>query len=176
MKKKERNDLHKEDIDAFADKPITIPESVDMEKPFNRHLLGQMDKAWDASVMSQVIAIEQTTGTWTPVPGETPEIRAKHVAKVIGVYESPYYEYGVPADVTARQYIIQVAFPSANVEDQLPMMLTALVGNISMVPNFKLLDIRLPKATLDQYTGPGSGQTDGGPHWVSRRGGHSSIT
>ena len=34
------------------------------------------------------------------------------------------------------------------------MMLTAVIGNISMVPNFKLLDLRIPKATLDQYNGP----------------------
>ena len=160
MKKKKDSICFKKDFDDFADKPITIPESIDMENNLIATYWVQMDKAWDASVMSQVIAIEQTTGTWTPVPGETPEIRAKHVAKVIGVYESPYYEYGVPADVTNRQYIIQLAFPAANVEDQLPMMLTALVGNISLVPNFKLLDIRFPKATLDQYNGPRFG-TDG---------------
>ena len=154
MKKKKEPICVKKDFDAFADKPITIPESIDMENHLIATYWAQMDKAWDASVMSQVIAIEQTTGTWTPVPGETPEIRAKHVAKVMGVYEAPYYEYGVPADVTARQYVIQVAFPAANVEDQLPMMLTALVGNISLVPNLKLLDIRLPKATLDQFNGP----------------------
>lgn len=40
------------------------------------------------------------------------------------------------------------------------MMLTATIGNISMVPNFKLLDLRIPKATLDQYNGPKFG-TDG---------------
>ena len=154
MKKKKEPICIKKDFDAFADKPITIPESIDMENHLIATYWVQLDKAWDASVMSQVIAIEQTTGTWTPVPGETPEIRAKHVAKVMGVYEAPFYEYGVPADVTQRQYIIQVAFPSANVEDQLPMMLTALVGNISLVPNLKLLDIRLPKATLDQFNGP----------------------
>jgi 2,3-diketo-5-methylthiopentyl-1-phosphate enolase len=154
MKKKKEPICVKKDFDAFADKPITIPESIDMENHLIATYWAQMDKAWDASVMSQVIAIEQTTGTWTPVPGETPEIRAKHVAKVIGVYEAPFYEYGVPADVTNRQYIIQVAFPAANVEDQLPMMLTALVGNISLVPNLKLLDIRFPQTTLDQFNGP----------------------
>lgn len=141
-------------IDAFADKPICTPESIDMENHVVATYWIQADKGMDMSVIGQVLAIEQTTGTWTPVPGETPEIRAKHVAKVIGVYEAPYYEYGVPAEVTNRQYIMQIAFPSANVEDQLPMMLTAVIGNISMVPNFKLLDIRLPKATLDQYQGP----------------------
>lgn len=154
MKKTKNPVCIKEDMDAFADKPITIPENIDMENHLIATYWVQMDKAMDMSVMSQVIAIEQTTGTWTPVPGETPEIRAKHVAKVMGVYEAPYYEYGVPADVSTRQYIIQVAFPAANVEDQLPMMLTALIGNISLVPNLKLLDVRLPKATLDQYNGP----------------------
>ncbi len=148
------------EIDAFAAKPITIPESIDMESHVIATYWIQADRVMDMSVIGQVLAIEQTTGTWTPVPGETPEIRAKHVAKVIGVYEAPYYEYGVPADVTERQYIIQIAFPAANVEDQLPMMLTAVIGNISMVPNFKLLDLRIPRATLDQYNGPKFG-TDG---------------
>ena len=37
------------------------------------------------------------------------------------------------------------------------MMLTATMGNISLVPNFKLLDLRMPKTTLDQYQGPAFG-------------------
>jgi 2,3-diketo-5-methylthiopentyl-1-phosphate enolase len=117
----------------------------------------QADKNMDMALMGQILAIEQTTGTWVPVPGETPEVRAKHVAKVIGVYEAPSYEYGLPEDIKSRQYIIQIAFPSANVEDQLPMLLTATIGNISMVPNFKLLDLRMPRTTLDQYQGPSFG-------------------
>ena len=140
--------------DAFADKPIAIPESIDMEKHLIATYWLKGDKSYDAATVGQILAIEQTTGTWTPVPGETPEIRAAHVAKVIGVYEAPYHEYGLPADVTERQYILQLAFPSVNVDDQFPMILTAVIGNISMVPNFKLLDIRFPKATLDQYNGP----------------------
>jgi 2,3-diketo-5-methylthiopentyl-1-phosphate enolase len=141
-------------MENYADKPIGLPENIDMEDHVVATYWIQADKGWDMSVMGQVLAVEQTTGTWVPVPGETPEIRCKHVAKVIGVYEAPSYEFAVPADVTTRQYIMQIAFPAANVEDQLPMMLTAVIGNISMVPNFKLLDLRLPKATLDQYNGP----------------------
>jgi 2,3-diketo-5-methylthiopentyl-1-phosphate enolase len=141
-------------MDAFADKPIALPEGIDMEDHIVATYWIESDRTMDMTLMGQILAIEQTTGTWVPVPGETPEIRAKHVAKVIGVYEAPFYEYGVPEDVKRRQYILQVAFPSANVEDQLPMMLTATIGNISLVPNFKLLDLRLPKATLAQYNGP----------------------
>jgi 2,3-diketo-5-methylthiopentyl-1-phosphate enolase len=160
MKKKKDIEVLKKQIGPYADKPVALPEGIDMEEHVIATYWIQADKAWDMAVLGQVLAIEQTTGTWVPVPGETPEVRAGHVAKVIGVYEAPYYEYAVPAEITNRQYILQIAFPAANVEDQLPMMLTAVIGNISMVPNFKLLDIRFPKATLDQYNGPRFG-TDG---------------
>src|SRR4030042_575297 len=128
----------KKKIGPYDDKPIAIPEGIDMENHIIATYWIQADKAWDMAVLGQVLAIEQTTGPWVPVPGETPEIRCGHVAKVIGVYEAPYYEYGLPPEVQNRQYIIQIAFPSVNIEDQLPMMLTAVIGNISMVPNFKL--------------------------------------
>lgn len=141
-------------LDVFADKPIAIPESIDMENNLIATYWIEAGPVIDMAVIGQFLCIEQTTGTWTPVPGETPEIRAGHVAKVIGVYEAPYYEHSVPSDVAKRQFIIQLAFPAVNVEDQLPMVLTAIIGNISLVPNFKLLDIRFPKATLEQYQGP----------------------
>ena len=160
MKKNKSPQVSKKAIGPFDDKPIALPEGIDMEDHVIATYWIQVDKAWDMSVLGQILAIEQTTGTWVPVPGETPEIRAGHVAKVIGVYEAPSYEYALPPEVTTRQYILQIAFPAANVEDQLPMMLTAVIGNISMVPNFKLLDLRIPKVTLEQYKGPQFG-TDG---------------
>ncbi|MDD3249409.1 MAG: RuBisCO large subunit C-terminal-like domain-containing protein [Smithellaceae bacterium] len=160
MKTKKNSTVSKAKIGPFDDKPIALPEGIDMEKHVVATYWIKADKGWDMAVMGQVLAIEQTTGTWLPVPGETPEVRAGHVAKVIGVFEVPYYEHALPADVTERQYVLQIAFPAANIEDQLPMMLTAVIGNISMVPNFKLLDLRLPKATLNQFNGPKFG-TDG---------------
>ncbi len=81
-------------MDAFADKPIALPEGIDMENHVIATYWIEADRTMDMALMGQILAIEQTTGTWVPVPGETPEVRAKHVAKVIGVYEAPYYEYG----------------------------------------------------------------------------------
>jgi len=52
----------------------------------------------DARDVAHAAAIEQSTGTWTMVPGETVEVRKRHVAKVIGIYEVPYYEYSKPSD------------------------------------------------------------------------------
>jgi 2,3-diketo-5-methylthiopentyl-1-phosphate enolase len=141
-------------MDQFAGRPHALPEGIDMERYLIATYYLKASKDMDMLLMSDVLGIEQTTGTWTPVPGETPEVRAKHVAKTIGIYEVPYYEYDIPAAVEERQYVIQLAFPAANVEDQFPMILTACIGNISMAPNLKLLDLRLPKATLDRYQGP----------------------
>ncbi|MFH1136100.1 MAG: RuBisCO large subunit C-terminal-like domain-containing protein [Pseudomonadota bacterium] len=137
--------------------PIALPEGIDMERHIIATYYIAMPAAVDMFQMGQVLAVEQTTGTWTPVPGETPEVRAKHVAKVIGVFETPSYEHGLPEGLRERQYILQVAFPAANVQDQFPMILTATIGNISMAPNLKLLDLRMPKAVLDLYQGPRHG-------------------
>ena len=46
------------------------------------------------------LAIEQTCGTWLKVPGETPEVRERAIGRVVGVYEAPSYQIGIPADAT----------------------------------------------------------------------------
>lgn len=104
--------------------------------------------------LGPVLAVEQSTGTWLPVPGETAEVREKHVTRVIGVYETPDYEWEIRADVEERSYVIQVAFPTINIESQIPMLLTAIVGNISMVGKLKLLDVRLPRSFVEAFGGP----------------------
>jgi 2,3-diketo-5-methylthiopentyl-1-phosphate enolase len=104
--------------------------------------------------LSLALAIEQSTGTWVAVPGETPEVRCQHVAKVIGVYEVPDYEFEVPQGVETRDYIVQIAFPEVNIGEQIPMLLTAVVGNISMGGKIKLLDVRFPEKYVAGFGGP----------------------
>jgi len=134
--------------------PYALPEGIDFEKHVIATYYVEFPKELDVVALAPVIAIEQSTGTWTPVPGETPEVRAKHVAKVINVFEAPYYEYMVPDDVKNRQWIVQIAFPASNIENQIPMLLTACLGNISMAGRLKLLELRMPKAILAGYQGP----------------------
>ncbi|MDD5748327.1 MAG: RuBisCO large subunit C-terminal-like domain-containing protein [Actinomycetota bacterium] len=144
----------KDTLEPYAAEPVALPEGVD----FETNVIGTYYTAWpkqiDVAEIAPVLAIEQSTGTWTPVPGETPEVRAKHVAKVIGVYEAPDFEYQVPDEVIERKYIVQIAFPAANIESQIPMLLTACVGNISMSGKLKLIDLRMPRALLDGFQGP----------------------
>jgi 2,3-diketo-5-methylthiopentyl-1-phosphate enolase len=139
----------------FETQTFELPDGIDPEEHvIATYYLGMKAGILDVLTYSSVIAIEQSTGTWTPVPEETPEVRKKYVAKVIGMYEVPYYEDEVPNDVKERAYIIQIAYKKANFGNQIPMMLTTVIGNISMMPKLKLLDLRFPKSYLAGFQGP----------------------
>jgi 2,3-diketo-5-methylthiopentyl-1-phosphate enolase len=134
--------------------PLALPDGVD----YDEYLIGTYLASFPASVpiprLAPALAIEQSTGTWVPVPGETPEMRARHVAKVTGVYEIPDLEYTVPPGLETRNYIIQIAFPQVNIGSQIPMLLTTVVGNISMGGRIKVLDIRFPRKFVAGFQGP----------------------
>ncbi|HHY16479.1 MAG TPA: ribulose 1,5-bisphosphate carboxylase [Firmicutes bacterium] len=100
------------------------------------------------------IAVEQTTGTWVPVPEETPEMRERHVAKVMGIYEVPGHEFEVPKDLEIREFVFQLAYPAVNFGPQIPMLLSTVIGNISMSGKLKLLDLQFPKSFLESFQGP----------------------
>ena len=94
-------------------RPNCLAESIDYENNIIASYIVKMPNKMDSFYMSQAICIEQSTGTFVPVPAETPETRRKHVAKVIGVYGLPDYEYdgAQPKEEKMRMYFIQVAFP-----------------------------------------------------------------
>ncbi len=102
----------------------------------------------------QAICFEQSTGTWTPVPEETEQVRAQSVAKLVNVWEVPHFEDKVPEGVGDRTFVATVAFPAENIHGQFPQMLTAVYGNISMSGRLKVLDVRLPRSFVSQYPGP----------------------
>ena len=134
--------------------PLALPDGVD----YDEYLIGTYLASFPASVpiprLAPALAIEQSTGTWVPVPGETPEVRCRHVAKVIGVYEVPDFEFSVPSEAGTRNYVIQIAFPEVNIGSQIPMLLTTVVGNISMGGQIKVLDIRFPQRFVEGFQGP----------------------
>ena len=139
-----------EDLEAL---PIALPESIDMDEYITATYVIQYPNKIDMREMGQAIAIEQSTGTWTPIPGETPELRKRHVAKMIGLWEIPYYEWSLPVE-GERKYVMQVAFPIINYTPQIPMMLASVMGNISMFGKLKLVDLRLPKKFVAGFLGP----------------------
>jgi 2,3-diketo-5-methylthiopentyl-1-phosphate enolase len=140
----------KVDIESL---PIALPDGVDYDDYLIATYLVSYPKAISVPKLAPALAIEQSTGTWVLVPGETPEVRRCHVAKVIGVYEVPDYEWMVPFEVEQRHYIIQVAFPEVNFGSQIPMLLTTVVGNISMGGKIKVLDIRFSEKYVSGFKG-----------------------
>lgn len=108
----------------------------------------------DINKLAAAIADEQTTGTWVAVPEETREIKEKFGGKVVSIYEVPDYELELPADLPFRRFIVQVAFPPVNFDPQIPMMLTAVIGNIANAGRLKLLDLAFPRSYAKGFPGP----------------------
>jgi 2,3-diketo-5-methylthiopentyl-1-phosphate enolase len=134
--------------------PIALPDGVDYDDYVIGTYLVSYPAALPIPIIAPMLAVEQSTGTWLPVPGETPEVRCQHIAKVIGVYEMPDYESTVPPNLQNRQWFVQVAYPEVNIGEQIPMLLTTVVGNISMGGEIKLVDIRFPEKYVAGFKGP----------------------
>ena len=134
-------------------KIFTIAEEV-VREDYVVGLYYMETKTEDILKRVEAIALEQSTGTWVSVPEETEEIREKCVAKVIGVYDIPNYEDAIPEDIKERKVFFLLAFPAANLNGQIPQLLTALYGNISMAGKIKLLDVFFPPSFVKNYKGP----------------------
>jgi 2,3-diketo-5-methylthiopentyl-1-phosphate enolase len=109
----------------------------------------------DLVAKSAAIAIEQSSGSWFAVPGETEEVRARSAAKIVGIYSVPNYELiaQVPKD-QPRAFVLRAAFPWINFYDNIPLLLSSVIGNISSMPNLKLVDLEFPSSYLAQFKGP----------------------
>ena len=140
----------------YLDTPEAIGlDGIDLEKYIIASYIIKRPKGQNVNYLSRFAAIEQSTGTWIRVPAETAEVRKHHVARVLGVYEIPMYEYGIPKDVKERTYFVQIGFPIVNGKGMgIPMLLTSVIGNISITHGLKLVDLAFPKAWLEDFKGP----------------------
>lgn len=109
----------------------------------------------DLVAKSAALAIEQSSGSWFAVPGETEEVRAMSAAKIIGIYSVPNYELiaQLPKD-QPRYFVLRAAFPWINFYDNIGLMLSSVIGNIASMPNLKLVDLEFPESYLKQFKGP----------------------
>ena len=131
-----------------------MPEGVDLGEHVIATYFIETKATTDILRLASSIAIEQTTGTWLPVPEETPELRRRHAGKVVAIYEAPFYEFEVPSNIETRKYVVQIAFPEVNFGAQIPMLLSTVIGNISMMGRIKLLDLKFPERFVKDFKGP----------------------
>ena len=109
--------------------------------------------------IAKVIAEEQSIGTWTHVPGETPEVRRRFIGKVLQCVELPQYEVVRPdrknkepfASQPLTPYLMTVAYPvDLFNDDNFSLILTSIYGNISMVGPIRLVSVRFGKDMMSR--------------------------
>ncbi len=117
----------------------------------------------DVELTAELIAGEQSSGTFVPVPGETAELRARSRAEVksIQVLDEvsspalPGARLAPQAKIVRAQVIIE--FPLRNVGINLPTLLAMVCGNLyelAELSGCKLLDIDMPACFAARYPGP----------------------
>lgn len=134
---------------------FTLSESIHRQNYVIASYYIEIPKEIDVLKKAAALAIGQTIGTWIPIPGITDEIREKYMGKVVNVFDVPSLELATQVDVAVRKYIIQIAYPAVNFGNDLPLLITSLLGNdASTSAQVKLLDIDFPEEFVGQFKGP----------------------
>ena len=119
--------------------------------------------------VAEVIAGEQSSGTFMALPGETDELKVRSRARVVRVDPLPaVLQPTLPSAFTERRpqggvfhrAHIEIAFPSDNVGANLPSLLATIAGNLfelGEVTGLRLLDLDLPPAYASGFSGPAFG-------------------
>jgi len=128
-----------------------IPENLNRDDfIFAKYIVGAETK--DYLKLAGEIAVEQTTGTWEKVPCETDSLVDIHGGKVVSAFEIPDYTFRQPDG--ERIFFMEIAYPIVNYTYNIPMMLSSVLGNISMLGTLKLVDLDFPSGWMDSFPGP----------------------
>ena len=118
---------------------------------------------------AEVIAGEQSSGTFMALPGETEELKDRSRARVLRVDTLPPVQAPtLPSALVARRphdgvfhrAHIEIAFPVDNVGANLPSLLATIAGNLfelGEVTGLRLLDLNLPPEYASTFGGPAFG-------------------
>ncbi len=121
----------------------------------------------DLRQAAEIMAGEQSAGTFVKVPGETPELLEKHGAQVEnisvvddGVAASLPRRLPPAPDAVFKRAEVTLSFPFENIGTSLTALWTAVAGNLYELAPFtglRLLDIEVPALFGQVYPGPAYG-------------------
>ncbi len=123
-----------------------------------------LETASDPGRVAETMAGEQSSGTFVPVPGETPELKARSAARVerLEVLDEAVDGPSLPTTAAVdpaklRRARVTLSWPIENLGPSLPNLLATVAGNLfelRPITGLRLLDIRLPQAFAEAYPGP----------------------
>jgi 2,3-diketo-5-methylthiopentyl-1-phosphate enolase len=134
---------------AFA-----MPESVDYGAFVVATYLYRTPSGVDIHRAAQRLAELQSTGTWVALERETAEIRERHAARVIAIWEVPDRETDAQAGPDTREWVVQIGYPTHNIGGQIPLLLATVYGECASSGELKLLDLHLPESFVGAFKGP----------------------
>ena len=113
---------------------------------------------------AEVIAGEQSSGTFLALAAETPALKARAGARVeqleiIDTSDQPSLPGGMPSKVYTRCKLA-LSWPLENFGPSLPNLIATIAGNLfelRQVSGLRITDLRLPPAFAAAYAGPAFG-------------------
>lgn len=124
-----------------------------------------LETSIDVDRAAEIIAGEQSSGTFVAIPGETPELKERSAARVVGL---DIVERDVPGPTLLAQdgpapgqrvtrARLTLSWPLATIGPSLPNLMATVAGNLfelKCVSGLRILDLRLPDAFAAAYPGP----------------------
>ena len=144
-----------------------MPSSAPNRPEF--HARYWVESSVPSDQVAELIAGEQSSGTFVALPGETEQLKERSRARVVRVESlPPVFEPTLESALVARQghtgrfhrAEIEIAFPIDNVGDNLPTLLATVAGNLfelGEVTALRLLDLDLPERYAAAFAGPAFG-------------------
>jgi ribulose-bisphosphate carboxylase large chain len=114
---------------------------------------------------AEVLAGEQSSGTFTAVPGETEELKQRFAARVeevslLETVHAPTLPGMESRTGTYHRAMIKISWSIENFGYNLPVIISTLQGNLYELRQFtglKLMDISFPASFAQHYKGPAFG-------------------
>jgi len=111
---------------------------------------------------ADILAGEQSSGTFVAVPGETAELKERFSAKVESVeVVKSVHQPSIPSNKNAsaeyQQAVVKVSWSVENFGYNLPVLISTLQGNLYELRQFtglKLMDIDFPESYVKHFRGP----------------------
>ena len=123
-----------------------------------------IETAYSVQQAAETMAGEQSSGTFRPLPCETPELKERAAARVerlevVETVEGPSLPgAGHPGgNAVYQRALVTLSWPLNNLGPSLPNLIATIAGNLFELKPFsglRLLDVRLPSAFAAAYHGP----------------------